>query len=213
MLAAFVLTIAPWTARNWITLGSPVLISTNAGVTLRIGHAPDATGTTRWPSDPVDGVQAFESPYYPDWEVRSYRVYTRRAVTYAVTHPRDELDLARLKIYYLYRSDSGVIPWLTMLGVMPITPDPLEGTLTRLFDVSYYALVFAAVGSAPFWLRRDAARMLLVIVLVAWTLFHVAFQGEPRYHVPLLPLFSIAAAAGAVAVVDAVRGVRRRAVP
>ena len=56
-----------------------------------------------------------------------------------------------------------------------------------MFDVSYYALVFGALVTTPFWLKRDAGRQLPLFVLVLWTLFHIAFQGEPRYHVPLFP--------------------------
>jgi 4-amino-4-deoxy-L-arabinose transferase-like glycosyltransferase len=210
MIAGAVLLIAPWTVRNWITLGSPVLISTNAGVTLRIGHAADATGTTRWPTDAVDGIEAWQSPYYPDWEVRSYRVYTRRAITYAATHPREEADLARLKIYHLYRSDSGVIPWVTTLGVTPIEPRGLEDSLWWVFDVAYYGLVFGAVLTAPLWLKRDARRQLLLIVLVVWTLFHIMFQGEPRYHVPLFPIFAVAFGGGVIALGDVCRSKWRR---
>src|SRR5207248_1017360 len=151
------------------------------------------------PSDAVDGTEAWQSPYYPDWEVRSYRAYTRRAVTYALTHPRDEADLARLKVYHLYRSDSGVIPWVTTLGVTPIEPGGLEASLWWVFDISYYALVFGAVVCAPLWLKRDPRPQLLVVVLVAWTLFHIAFQGEPRYHVPLFPIFAVAFAGGLLA--------------
>jgi hypothetical protein len=38
---------------------------------------------------------------------------------------------------------------------------------------------------------------LLVSVVIWWTLFHIAFLAEPRYHVPLYPILSIAFAAGA----------------
>jgi SAM-dependent methyltransferase/4-amino-4-deoxy-L-arabinose transferase-like glycosyltransferase len=200
-LAAAVL-IAPWTIRNWVVLGSPVVISTNAGVSLRTGHAPDATGTSKWTEDTVrapDGTvfSAEQSPYDPEWEVTGYRIWTQRAVSYALTHPMRELDLTRYKIYYLYRSDSGVIPWLTTLGATPIQPASLQDHLGDVFDLSYYAVLFAAVAFMPLWLiRGDPKKQLMVNVLFVWTVFHVVFNGEPRYHVPLYPIFALSAVGG-----------------
>lgn len=200
-LAAAVL-IAPWTIRNWVVLDSPIFISTNAGVSARTGHCDECTGTSMWTTDPVvdkDGVAftAEQSPYRPDHEVLGYRVWTQRAIEYALTHPRREIDLTRYKIYHLYRSDSGVIPWLTTLGVTPIDPSWLEDNLWRVFDASYYALFFSALAFMPLWLLRgDPRRQLLVSVLLAWTLFHIVFNGEPRYHVPLYPIMALSAVGG-----------------
>ena len=64
--------------------------------------------------------------------------------------------------------------------------------------------------TTPFWLKRDAGRQLPLLVLVLWTLFHIAFQGEPRYHVPLFPLLAVAFAAGVFALADACRSRWRR---
>ena len=195
-LLAAAAVIAPWTVRNGVALHAFVPISTNSGAALRAGHAPDSTGTTMWTRDRIDGFRMDQSLYRPDWEVQGYREYTNRAISYALTHPLRELELARSKVYHVYRSDSGVVPWLTTLGSTPIKPQALEDALVPLFDSAYYALLFVALASVPFWLRRDAGRQLLVSVVLLWTLFHVLFLGEPRYHVPLYPVFSIAAAAG-----------------
>jgi 4-amino-4-deoxy-L-arabinose transferase-like glycosyltransferase len=195
-LLAAAAVIAPWTVRNGVELHAFVPISTNSGAALRAGHAPDSTGTTMWTRDRIDGFRMDESLYRPDWEVQGYREYTSRAIGYALTHPRRELALARSKVYHVYRSDSGVVPWLTTLGSTPIKPQALEDALEPLFDYAYYALLFVALASVPFWLRRNPDRLLLVSVVLLWTLFHVLFLGEPRYHVPLYPVFSIAVAAG-----------------
>jgi hypothetical protein len=139
----------------------------------------------------------WQSLYRPDWEVKGYREYTKRGLEYILTHPGREIDLTRWKIYHLYRSDSDIIPWLTTLGATPLEPDGLDDALRRVFDYAYYALFFAALASVPLWLRRDPAREMLISLAVFWTLFHIAFLAEPRYHVPLYPAFAIAAAAGA----------------
>jgi 4-amino-4-deoxy-L-arabinose transferase-like glycosyltransferase len=206
MVLAAALLIAPWTIRNWVVLDSPVVISTNAGVSLRTGHAPDSTGTSMWTSDPVrdrsgDLFYAEQSAYDPEWEVVGYRVWTQRAIEYALTHPMRELELTRYKIYHLYRSDSGVIPWLTTLGVTPIEPKWLQDRLWVVFDASYYSLLFVALAFMPLWLLRGGPqKQLLLNVLVMWTLFHIAFNGEPRYHVPLYPLFALSAVGGLAAI-------------
>jgi hypothetical protein len=88
---------------------------------------------------------------------------------------------------------------------MPFRPVGLQDPLEDLATTSYYALFFAAVLSVPFWLRRDPRPVLLASIFLYWSLFHVAFHSEPRYHIPLFPLFAIAAAGGAVVAWDAVR--------
>ena len=172
---------------------------------MRVGHNEDSIGMTKWTDDDVGGFRMWESPYRPDWEVLGYREYTKLAIGYALTHPVHEVELAGRKIYHLYRSDSTVIPWLNTLGATPLEPEGLQTALRHTLDVSYYALIFVTIGSAIFWFRRDAKRWLLVNVLLVWTLFHILFLGEPRYHVPLYPLFFIAAAGGIWACIDRVR--------
>ena len=195
LVAAIVIT--PWTVRNWVELDAFVPVSTNTGAALRVGHNTDSTGTTKWTNEQIDGFAMWQSPYRPDWEVQGYREYTRRAIDYAFTNPGHELELTGLKIYHLYRADSDVIPWLTTLGTTPLKPRGMEEALERLIDYTYYPLLFAAAASVSLWLRRDAYRALLVSVAFFWTLFHIVFLGEPRYHLPLIPVFCIAVVGGA----------------
>ncbi len=195
-LVAAAAVIAPWAVRNAVQMHAFIPVSTNSASVLRIGHAPDSTGYTMWTQDTVNGVPMDQSPWRPDWEVAAYKAYPRRAIAYAVTHPKRELELIGLKIYNVYRSDAGMLPWLTTLGTTPLKPAGLEDALWYLLTYSYYVLLFAAIASVPFWLRRDAGRLLLATVFLFWTLFHVIFVGDVRYHVPLFPFFVIAVGGG-----------------
>jgi 4-amino-4-deoxy-L-arabinose transferase-like glycosyltransferase len=202
MLLAAVLVIAPWTLRNAIEMHALIPISTNSGAALRVGHGPESIGTTKWTHDNVDGYDMQDAMANPTREVKAYRSYTRLAIDYALTHPTRELELTKLKLWNLYRSDGEIIPWITTLGTTPLKPAGLDDTLWRVFDVTYYTLFLAAVVSLPLWLRRRPERVLLASVFVFWTLFHVAFLAEPRYHVPIYPAFAIAVAGGACIAFD-----------
>ncbi len=195
-LLAAVAIISPWTVRNWVEMHAFIPISTNAGVVLRTGHAPDATGTTYWTQDVIDGFTPEQSLYDPEREVKGYREYTRRAIGYAFTHPARELELTRAKIYHTYRPEAEMLGWLTTLDATPLRPEGLKGVLEHVVDYGYYALVFGAVASVPLWFRRTAEGSLLVSIVFFWTAFHVVFQGEPRYHLPLLPIFCLAVGGG-----------------
>jgi 4-amino-4-deoxy-L-arabinose transferase-like glycosyltransferase len=203
-----VATIAPWTIRNAVELRAFIPISTNSASVLRIGHSPDAQGYTDWTTDIVGGFGMEESHFRPDWEARGYREYTRRAIAYAFGHPQRELELSGLKIYHVYRSDAGMMSWLTTLDSTPLKPEGLQDALWYLLTYSYYVLLFAAILSVPVWLRRDPRRLLLASLFLFWTAFHVVFTGDVRYHLPLLPFFAIAAFGTASLAIDrvAVRG-------
>jgi hypothetical protein len=43
---------------------------------------------------------------------------------------------------------------------------------------------------------RDRAVLLAGLLCLAWTAVHIVFFGEPRYHLPLLPLLLPLAAEG-----------------
>lgn len=209
-LLAAVLLITPWTLRNAVELHAFIPISTNSGAALRVGHGPESIGTTKWTHDKVDGYDMEQSMTSPDREAKAYRAYTRLAIDYALTHPMRELELTKLKLWNLYRSDAEIIPWITTLGTTPLKPDGLDDALWRVFDVTYYTLFLAAVVSLPLWVRRKPERVLLASVFVFWTLFHVAFLAEPRYHVPLFPAFAIAVAGGMWIAFDNARSALRR---
>ena len=197
--------IAPWTIRNAFEMQAFIPISTNSATVLRIGHAPDSTGYTKWTIDEIDGVPMERAHFQYETEVKAYRAFQRRAVDYALGHPGREIELAGLKLYHLYHADVALIALLTTLYSTPFRPASLEHVLLDVFTVSYYALFFAAVLSVPLWLRRDPRRLLLASVFAFYSAFHVVFASDPRFHVPLYPAFAIAVAGGAVLAFDTAR--------
>ncbi|MBI4571285.1 MAG: glycosyltransferase family 39 protein [Chloroflexi bacterium] len=202
-----VIAVAPWAARNAIVLDAFVPVSTNVGFNLRVGHAPGADGTFFWPDkiEEDDTNTQFEAAQ-PAQEVERNRIYTRRALGYMVTHPSDELALAGKKLSWLFRADAGLVDGLELMG-SPVRPAPLAAALPVAVIVSYYALLALATLALPFWLRRrDPAATLLVSLVALWALFHVGFFSLPRYHLPLLPLFAIAAAWLITGLAGALRG-------
>ena len=53
----------------------------------------------------------------------------------------------------------------------------------------------AALGVLLWFSVRDKKRLLLVLFVVGWTLIHLAFIPDGRYHTSLIPIFCLWAAA------------------
>jgi hypothetical protein len=78
-------------------------------------------------------------------------------------------------------------------------------------------LAFALAGVRR-WLSfsRDdagAVRLLLVSLAVYWTLVHVAFFADPRFHAPIMGVVCLWAGVGASAMVQTLRTVATPARP
>jgi 4-amino-4-deoxy-L-arabinose transferase-like glycosyltransferase len=202
---AVAIVMTPWTARNWIELGSPIPVSSSSGMNLRIGHSPQSNGTWLLLNDPVEGIDGWRSLDRPETEVRGDKVYTKRALSWAVTHPRQELYLARQKVRYLYQSEDDMALGFVPYGGSGVTPAAVEHALRPLIASCWYVSLAAAILLAPAWLSASPKRLLLMGVLVFWTAFHVAFFGLPRFHLPLLPLIIIAASGGVASVLADLR--------
>jgi 4-amino-4-deoxy-L-arabinose transferase-like glycosyltransferase len=184
--------IAPWTIRNAVMLHSPVLISTNVGDDLCMGHNPDAKG-------------AFVSTVYCEppklasrtaLEVRRYRWNTKEALTYAVHHPGREVELVGLRAHYTFGwGDSDALDVVESYGSDPFIAHKLRNTLVVIADAWYYVVAAVALlGLATFVRGRDPRRLMILLSMVSLLIPALAILGGDRFHVPVVPLLALVAA-------------------
>jgi 4-amino-4-deoxy-L-arabinose transferase-like glycosyltransferase len=186
--AAVVLT--PWMMRNIIVFDSPVLLSTNFGYNLRVGHASYSTGRFIHPADIYEFVDEGE-----ELELVLNEEGTRLALDYVVANPGREAELAVLKSRWLWSPDTDVVLWLSSFGRTPISSST-EAVVQWLTRVAHWLMLAMLVPAGAKLGRQHPAIVLTALVALAWTAVHIAFFGEPRYHLPLLPLLLPLAAVG-----------------
>lgn len=185
--------VAPWTVRNYVVSNSLVAISSNAGVDFYIGNSAAADGRGRIVNELV-----FRYPELPPAEAEA-RVSSdgfRDGLKYAVRHPLREATLAARKVFWLYYRDDEAVSWIDGHGERYVLSSAARRSLQVLSDVYYYALIALAIAGVRRWFSlRDPARLLLVSLVAYWTLVHVAFFGDPRFHAPIMPVLALWAGA------------------
>ena len=74
-----------------------------------------------------------------------------------------------------------------------------------LLDVSYLTVMAAAAVGLLLLPGPRGTRMFVLIFVALWTLFHVVFFGEPRFHLPILAIIIPAAAVLPVMVAERIK--------
>jgi hypothetical protein len=100
------------------------------------------------------------------------------------------------KIYHMYRDDRGARSWIRHGLARRYSPGA-QRWLFRIVDGYYFAVLALALVGARWFLPREGPGAVALPLTVAWmTAVHaVFFFGSPRFHVPLVPLLSLMAAA------------------
>ena len=200
--------IAPWSIRNFIKLDSPVIISTNLGDNLCIGHHENAPGSFALP------LSCFPTDAYADldraeFEVRRNNDNIEKAVEYALAHPVVELKLLSRKAYHLWKHDHDGLRAVESYGENPFINDRLRTALERIADVFFFVTIsLGGIGLAGLVLRPvDPRRLYFLLALLALAGIPLVFFGDARFHVPVMPLLVVPAA---WVVVQSVRLLRER---
>lgn len=186
--------IAPWLARNVVESKSLVFISSNAGVDFYIGHSAGANGGGR----KVDEL-VFRYPDRPQAEAEAQisRDGFREGLSYAVHHPAREVTLSARKLVRLYATDGEAVRWTDGHGEHRVMAPGVRHALITLSNAWYWSMLLLALAGAAAWLSvRHPVRLLLVCLVAYWTLVHIAFFGDPRFHAPVMPVLALWAAAG-----------------
>ncbi|HTN99598.1 MAG TPA: DUF2723 domain-containing protein [Microthrixaceae bacterium] len=197
-----VLVVTPWTIRNSEVLGGPVFVSTNTGDNLCIGFNPDAEGGFAMPPRCQTETSYTDGPTEErlrDSELRD------RAMDWALGHPMSLPGLGISKIIITFQSDHDAIRAVESFGEDPFLGDRTRSVLNGMADTYYFiVLTLALVGLVGSFARRSsrqgllggqgAARLTVVLVVLAGALIPVLSFGEPRFKVPLEPFLALLAA-------------------
>jgi 4-amino-4-deoxy-L-arabinose transferase-like glycosyltransferase len=188
----------PWSLRNLDQGGRWPVLATNAGWNLLIGFNPEAKG--RYAELDTSALDAALPPSPPGVasEIARGDAYARAALDDLRAEPMRALRLVPIKtLITLADGDGFLMAGLTLDPSKPSLKDfTARPTIWRqLFLVSnlwWLALVLAAaVGAAR--ARQRGAVSFLAVAGAALLLPHMIVFGEPRFHIPLIPLLAVAA--------------------
>ncbi|MEX2158832.1 MAG: glycosyltransferase family 39 protein [Dehalococcoidia bacterium] len=190
---AAVAVILPWSIRNFIVMDSPVIISTNLGDDLCMGHYPGATGHFALPDFCFAGYEHLERS---EVELKRDHDNTRRAIRFAVDHPVAEAKLIVKKARWLWDQDHDGLDAAQSYGDDEFIGENLHTALIHVAD-GYFFIVMAlgGVGIAglvyPLWEPR---RMVFLLAMLFVSFVPLLFFGDARFHVPAVPFVSVTAA-------------------
>jgi 4-amino-4-deoxy-L-arabinose transferase-like glycosyltransferase len=192
-LLAAVVTVAPWTYRNWAQFHAVVPVSTAGGLNLFQGNA---LLTRQEVYDQYEAVNGRIAQYHFA-RARGLAAIRDRQPWWILEKLRDEMprfwEADSLALIHVKRGAYGAVPPLAAVAAAVAVLAPYLG-----------ALGFFVLGVSL--LRPERPSVLLVSFLVYYNLIHVATHGFARYRLPAMPAVFVLAALGVSAWRDGLSG-------
>ncbi len=193
--AACVLVLAPWLVFTTRVAGGPLLDATS-GMNVLLGNHDTATGRLNLTDDaPLRQRHVVGAASEADANARALRA----GVAWAAAHPGAWLRLAGAKVGWLLGLEGREHAWVYSVGYFGAR-GPLTVTLWGVALMAAFPLlvVAAGLGLARARGRLEPTHVALAAFVTATFALHVASFGESRFHLPLVPVFAVAASLGTV---------------
>jgi 4-amino-4-deoxy-L-arabinose transferase-like glycosyltransferase len=192
-LLVALLTVAPWTYRNWVQFKAFVPVSTAGGLNLFQGNA---RLTRQEVYDRYDAVRG---------RVEQYRFARRRGIEAILERqPLWLFEKLRDEMPRFWEADSLALIHIRRGAYGPVPPQPQPRVHPRsavaaaIVVVVPFLLILGSFVAGVAAIRLDRRRSLLLLFLVFYNALHIVTHGFARYRLPVLPaLFVVAASAWA----------------
>jgi hypothetical protein len=167
---------SPWMIRNWLVLGSPMLLKANFGMELFIGNVPGASITDM--RQKFAALQEKDPDSGNGWsEIAYYRYLQNKALEWIQEHPLSFLSLTARRIFHF---------WLL---------NPAQGWESRLRLIFFSPLIVLALcGVRHAGGRRWQLAPLWLFLLIYPMPYYLAHVNHGRYSYPVEPLVLLLAA-------------------
>lgn len=187
------LCLAPWTVRNLVRMDSFVLLSTNTGDNLCIGHAPTAGGGFDQPLECMTGTGVQGGV---EDEVSSDQEKTRRALRFIREDWRREPGLAVNRFEILVERDDDSVRALQSYGEDPWAIGDHEALVGGILNGTWFVVGgLGAVGLVRLAWSRKAEQLLLPLSVLAVLAAPLLTFADSRFKAPIVPLLAVGAAA------------------
>jgi 4-amino-4-deoxy-L-arabinose transferase-like glycosyltransferase len=201
LIAGYVGVVGPWAVRNTLLQKTFVVVDTMGGLNLRMGNYEFTVEDRMWDGVSRTGVQSWSHAMvaaHPDavgWtEGQRERWARQQAVTYILAHPKQSARRAVLKFADFWGLEREYVAAIQRGAYNP--PRWFVGASALAVVAVYVAtMLLACVGLFTVaW--RDWRLHLVPLVLVLWICgMHTLVFGHSRYHLPVMPMLAIYAAA------------------
>lgn len=191
LLIVTLATVAPWTARNWIQFGAFIPVSTGGGLNLYQGNAEISRG------------QVYDEYYANEGKVEQFQ-WARAAGLQAIwkRQPMWIFEKIRDEGPRLAEVDSLALIHMRRGAYDEVSCQAYRGA-AALVLLPWVAIALGSVVALA-RLRGTRGTTLLVGLLAAYLLLHIATHGFSRYRLPVLPAFMILS--GALGDLDCAQG-------
>jgi 4-amino-4-deoxy-L-arabinose transferase-like glycosyltransferase len=196
---AAVAVLTPWAIRNAIVMHQ-VTLSTNTGDNLCMSRRMHGSGGFEFPNDRcLSGP--FESLDRPEFETARDKWGRDIAVKFVRQHPGEELRLVFRRLGHTFENDADGIRAAESYDDDPFLSDGTRDVL-RTIATTYGAVIGLAgvAGLVVLAVRRRPEGLLVVLIGVGMLLPPMVFFGDPRFHVPAVPIAALGAGVLASAV-------------
>jgi 4-amino-4-deoxy-L-arabinose transferase-like glycosyltransferase len=210
VLAGYAIVVAPWAIRNTRLQGVVTIVDTMGGINLRMGNYEYTPDDRMWDAVSLGGAKSWvhglttDTPDRPITEGQKEKWAQRKALEYMRAHPGVTARRALIKFADFWGLEREFMAGVQKGLYTPPLWFQLIGSIAIV--IAYVAIVIA--GAAGIWLAAPAdwrLHIILLLPIVVTMGAHMIVFGHSRYHVPLMTIFAVNAAALAVARTPAYR--------
>jgi 4-amino-4-deoxy-L-arabinose transferase-like glycosyltransferase len=202
LVVGFALTLAPWTIRNTRLQETFITVDVMGGRNVMMGNYEFTPAYRPWAAIEITGEEAWHSVLSKEigglagkTQGQIDKLAMKYAFSYMLAHPGQTLSRSVAKLFHFWQLERELVADAKQ-GIWGAFSTPLVVALAAIVMGAYAATmllgIFGAVLSPP----RSLAMHALLLVLVAFvTALHCVAFAHSRYHLPLMPIVILYAAA------------------
>ena len=182
------LTIAPWTGRNYLQFGALIPVSTNGGMSLLVGNNPSMPLGLGGGEFAEDDALVRSAHFSIEDQVAADTRARHLAWSWIAENPGRFIELIPRKILRLWLWD-GESEWMFQRGDPNYERHQALYRSIRGANQVFYLIVLAAglFGLMRLTELRRPATWVPALTIVFFTALSAVFSGQSRYHAPLMP--------------------------